>query len=249
MYKYLQITENLQEMMVMIKSLPAYTLVFDAKSNLVDMNQSAKQLLRINSVQEFNSKQDKMFLTHDYIKIIIRELKKGKTIRYARTVLKYADDSLAIVELCACMINGCRDLFLFQLFEMSLSTNSSLVPFIPDMSDDSNLETIVCYQPNRSQKSESAFVVHERNKTKERRSQRSIGCESTRLEKARYRKLTKIETVVCKLMSLNLSIPEIAIATNKTNIAVRVIIRRVEEKQKLNSKKELIENCGDMPVN
>ena len=248
MYKYLQITENLQEMMVMIKSLPAYTLVFDAKSNLVDMNQSAKQLLRINSIQEFNSKQDKMFLTHDYIKIIIRELKKGKTIRYARTVLKYADDSLAIVELCACMINGCRDLFLFQLFEISLSTNSTLVPFISDMSDDGNLE-IIAYQPNRSQNSESAFVVHEKSKTKERRSQRSIGCESTRLEKARYRKLTKIETVVCKLMSLNLSIPEIAIATNKTNIAVRVIIRRVEEKQKLNSKKELIENCGDMPVN
>jgi len=236
-------------MMIMVKSLPAHTLVFDTRSNLVDMNQSAKNLFKVDSVRDFNNKQDEVFLTPDYIKIIIRELKQGKMIRYARTILKYADDTLAIVELCACMINGYRDLFLFQLFEVSVSSSSGFVPFISDMSDNANLETTACHRLNRSQNSESAFVAPERSKIKERRSQRSIGCESTRLEKARYRKLTKIEIVVCKLMNLNFSIPDIAIATNKTNIAIRVIIRRLEEKQKLNSKTDSILDCKNVPVN
>jgi len=58
MYKYLSITENLQEMMVMLKSLPAYTLVFDKKGNLVDLNRPAQQLLKISNVQEFNAGQN-----------------------------------------------------------------------------------------------------------------------------------------------------------------------------------------------
>jgi len=66
-------------MMVMLKSLPAYTLVFDKRSNLVEMNQPAQQLFRIKNVQEFNDRKDELFPNRDYIKMIIWELKQGKT--------------------------------------------------------------------------------------------------------------------------------------------------------------------------
>jgi len=118
MYKYLPITSNLQEMMVMLKSLPACTLVFDKHSNLVDINQPALRLFKTDNIQVFNERLNEIFPTHEYIKTIIQELKHGKTVRYARTIIKNADKSLAAVELCACMINGGSDLFLFQLFEM-----------------------------------------------------------------------------------------------------------------------------------
>jgi len=63
----------------MLKSLPAYTLVFDKRSNLVEMNQPAQQLFRIKNVQEFNDRKDELFPNRDYIKMIIWELKQGKT--------------------------------------------------------------------------------------------------------------------------------------------------------------------------
>ena len=53
--------------------------------------------------------------------------------------------------------------------------------------------------------------------------------------KPKYRKLTDIEMIVSELLAFNLSVPQIASATNKKSMAIRSIIRRVVEKQKLNS--------------
>jgi len=71
---------------------------------------------------------------------------------------------------------------------------------------------------------------------KDSRIKRTVDSGSMQLTK--YRKLTKLEELVNKLVSLNMSVSEIATVTNKTNLSIRIIIRRVSEKQKLNFRKE-----------
>ena len=194
MYKYLSIAEKSQEMMVLLKSLPAYTLVFDKRSNLVEMNEPAQKLFRIKNVQEFNDRKSEIFPTQDYIKTIILELKKGKTVRYAKTQLRYADNNVAVVELCACMINGQRDLFLFQLFEISLSNNSDLGSFTSFM-DNSNSRKDVALT-NWVTNPKNALVAHRLNKQEERLGKRAIDTNSLELAKNKYRNLTKTEITV-----------------------------------------------------
>lgn len=235
MYKYLPISENLQEMMVMLKSLPAHTLVFDAKSNLVDLNQPALNLLRIDNLDEFNSRQNEIFPTQDYIKIIIRELKKGNTVRHAKTVLRYPDNTQVIVELCGCMVNGCRDLFLFQLFEITLSTNADLGSFISYNDNVSNPEAVIPQSVIWATNPQNAHISAQKRKPGERRSNRLAESCTIQLKSSKYRKLTKIEATIAKFAAINMSVSEIATITGKSNLSVRVIMRRVQEKQKLNA--------------
>lgn len=194
MYKYLSIAEKSQEMMVLLKSLPAYTLVFDKRSNLVEMNQPAQQLFRIKNVQEFNDRKSEIFPTQDYIKTIILELKKGKTVRYAKTQLRYSDNNVSVVELCACMINGQRDFFLFQLFEISLSNNSDLGSFTSFMDNSNSRKTVAL--TNWVTNPKNALVVHRSNKQEERLGKRAIDTNSLELAKNKYRNLTKTEIIV-----------------------------------------------------
>jgi len=237
MYKYLSIAENSQEMMVMLKSLPAYTLVFDKRSNLVEMNQPAQQLFRIKNVQEFNDRKCEIFPTQDYIKTIILELKKGKTVRYAKTQLRYTDNKVAVVELCACMINGQRDLFLFQLFEISLSNNSDLGSFTSFMHNSNSRKDAAL--TNWVTNPQNVLVAHRLNKQEERPDKRTINANSLELWKNKYRNLTKTEIIVCNLIALNMSVLQIARTTNKTTIYIRAAMRRITEKHTFNFQKEV----------
>jgi len=214
MYKYLPISENLQEMMVMLKSLPAHTLVFDAKSNLVDLNQPALKLLKIDNLDE---------------------LKKGNTVRHAKTVLRYPDNTQVIVELCGCMVNGCRDLFLFQLFEITLSTNADLGSFISYNDNVSNPEAVIPQSVIWATNPQNAHISAQKRKPGERRSNRLAESCTIQLKSSKYRKLTKIEATIAKFAAINMSVSEIATITGKSNLSVRVIMRRVQEKQKLNA--------------
>jgi hypothetical protein len=248
MYKYLSIAENLQEMMVMLKSLPAYTLVFDKRNNLVEINEPALKFLKLSNTQEYNSRKDEVFPTRDYIKTIIRELKQGKTVRYARTLLKRVDDSEAVVELCACMINGRKDFFLFQLFEISPSVGRNLGSFTSYTEMSGNQEGNSSQLPesvNWVTNSKNILVEYEKNKEKESRLKRLTESSSKEFGRTKYRKLTKLETLVSKLASLDMPISEIATITNKTNLAIRIIIRRVAEKQRLNIQKGVNQDSID----
>jgi len=51
--------------------------------------------------------------------------------------------------------------------------------------------------------------------------------------------------LVSKLASLDMPISEIATITNKTNLAIRIIIRRVAEKQRLNIQKGVNQDSLD----
>jgi len=223
-------------MMVMLTSLPAYTLVFDKRCNLVGLNKPALQLLKINNVEEFNERKDEVFPTHDYIKTIIYELKKGKTVRYAKTLLKYADDSqVAAVELCACMINGGPDLFLFQLFEISLSTNSGLGTF-SYYTESVNTDHAVSPVDDSPENAKRVCQLPTENEQKGCWTNKPlVKVRQSKLRTAKHRKLSELEMIVSELVALNLSVPQIASVTNKKDMAIRAILRRVVEKQRLNS--------------
>lgn len=237
MYKYLPIAENLQEMMVMLKSLPAHTLVFDTRGNLIDLNLSAMKLLKISNMDEFNEHQNEMFPTHDYIKTIIRELKRGNIVRNTKTVLRYPDNTQAIIELYACMINGSRNLFLFQIFEISLSTEAYLETFISYNNNDNNYEAI-SIPASRITNLQNGHIYPPKKELVERRSNLLAENHRMQLRSTKYRKLTKTESVIARFIAANMSVSQIATITGKTNLAVRVIMRRIQEKQKLNSQQE-----------
>jgi len=56
MYKYLPIVENVREMMVMLKSLPTCTIVFDSNSKIVNINKAALDFLKINLIDDYRVK-------------------------------------------------------------------------------------------------------------------------------------------------------------------------------------------------
>ena len=244
MYKYFSITESLEEMLVMLKSLPAYTLVFDRKGDLVEINEPALKFLKLKSVQAFNDKKDKILPTHDYIKTIICELKHGNTVRHAKTVLKYVDGSRTVVELCACMINGRQDLFIFQLFEIDSPADASLGSFMSYRMEDKNPVDDLPHTVKWVTNTENVLVSTKRKKQREkRRTKHQVENFSMRSEKTKYRKLTKLETLINDLRIRNLSISQIAAMTGKTTLSIRTMLRRIEEKQKLNfQNKEILES-------
>lgn len=231
MYKYLPIAENLNEMMVMLKSLPAYTLVFDLKCNLVDMNQPAMQLFRVNNVQEFNANRDDIFPTPDYIRMIICELKKGTVIRNAKTLLKFGYNSYSVIELCACMINGSKDLFLFQLFEISLSTTSDLGSFTSYNGNDSIQSFNVKLMDNSVTNAKDVFVLQKSTKTHERLNKRHLEDNPMLLERFKSRELTRLESTVSRLLTLNFSVDQISNLINIKSKSVQSIILRISEKK------------------
>jgi len=246
MYKYLPIAQNVQEMMVMLKSLPAYTLVFDYRSNLVDINEPAKHFFKVGTVLEFNERRDEVFTTPDYVKKIILELKRGKTVRNARTLLIRTDNSLSIVEICACMISGKPDFYLFQLFEISPITNTSLGSFTSYESDSDINKNDSAFDIDEATNVESTNLIEShKNLVDANKSRRSNGqinkriIFTNRIHQNKYRKLTKIEEEVFHLMELNLTIPQIASAINKNIVSIHVIMRRIHEKQKINKQREI----------
>ena len=244
MYKYFSITESLEDMRVMLKSLPPYTLVFDRKSDLVEINEPALKLLKLENVQAFNDKKDEIFPTHDYLKTIISELRHGNTVRHAKTVLKYVDGSHTVVELCACMINGRQDLYIFQLFEIDFPADVNLGSFMSYPMEDGNLAENLPHTVKWVTNAENVLVSTKKKKQREkRRIKHQVENFSMRSEKTKYRKLTKLETLINDLRIRNLSIPQIAAMTGKTALSIRTMLRRIEEKQKLNlQNKEILES-------
>lgn len=232
MYKYLPITGNLQEMMIMLKSLPAFSLIFDKKSNLIEINEPALKLLKLNSIEDFNNRKDEMFPKSDYVRTIIQELKRGKTVRYEKTQIKYADNSIGVIELCACMINGHQDLYLFQLFEIFPAVIWNLGSFTSSNATSQktieNIPTLVKSWATNSKES----LIWEENKEIKESEVSLIENGSIHVQKTKCRRLTKLETLVNELIVHDMSISEIANITNKTNLGIRIIMRRIEEKQK-----------------
>jgi len=121
MYKYLPITSNIHEMMVMMNSLPVCTTVFDKNAQLIEINQSALNFLEIKTIDDFKTKRLRILNDCNYLLTIIQELRTGKIIQNKNYLLKYPDSNFAMISFSACMLSEFSDLFLFQFFELPTS--------------------------------------------------------------------------------------------------------------------------------
>lgn len=197
MYKYLSIGKNLQEIMIMLKSLPACSFVLNKKMEQVDINQSALNLLKIDDINDFQDGGSDLFFDALLLKATVLEMKKGKTVKSAKTMLKCSDGDLVLAELCACMVNGVSDLFLFQFFEVPLlhtedlmRLNSNAIP--------TYIESIESQQRVLSKKSKN--ISHHISRLKESPKLESVvkgqsqwGKNSTELIRSKRRELSTLE--------------------------------------------------------
>ena len=115
MYKNLIISEGRKEVMVAFRSLPVSSIVMDSSCQLVDINHSAMDLLKVK----------KSSLTRDFNRIIadmtalpqiMGELLTGKDIYGQKTELKRTDGVQLQLTLNAVMLYGNPKIFLFQFF-------------------------------------------------------------------------------------------------------------------------------------
>ena len=232
----------------MLKSLPACSFVLNKKMELVDINQPALKLLKIDDINDFQYGGSDLFFDALLLKATVLEMKKGKTVKSVKTMLKCPDGDLILAELCACMVNGVSNLFLFQFFEVPLlhtedllRLNSNAIP--------TYIEPVESQQRALSKKSKnnshqiSRLIEHPELESVEN-GQSQWGKNATQLIRRKRRELSTLEMTVSNLVDLDLSLKEISNMTNKSVGCLRSIIRRIVEKQKLESRQEL---SGHLP--
>lgn len=108
-------------MLVAITSLPTCTIVFDAKSDLVDINLLASNFLQIKDREAYLNKTLKIDIDYVHLQYVIAKLMKGKlvvneTIRIGRT-----DGRNTNVKFSGSMLCGSKKIFLFQFHETAAS--------------------------------------------------------------------------------------------------------------------------------
>jgi len=246
MYKYLSIVDDVLEMMIMLKSLPACTLVFDINMKLVDVNQQALNKLKIECVDDFSNKGCAMFIDPGLFKHLMVDMKHGKMVRSGKMLLKCADGSLILAEFSACMINAKCDLFIFQFFEVSqLNTEDSI--FLRTNSFLANIYSTYCKQDILIKKPESDpnDAIEMKNIQDQKcleKEQNQLKENITQLRVKKQRGLSEIEIVVSNLLETGLSVKEISDRINKSISTVYTITRRLVERNIIESGMKLAEN-------
>ena len=115
MYKNLIISESRKEVMVAFRSLPVSSIVMDSNCQLVDINYSAMELLKLKNSN--NTKEiDSIISDMTALPQIMGELLTGKDIYGQKTELKRTDGVQLQLTLNAVMLYGNPKIFLFQFF-------------------------------------------------------------------------------------------------------------------------------------
>ena len=235
MYKYLPITFNVQELMVMMKSLPVCTTIFDKNGRLIDFNQPSKNFLNIKMLGDFRTKRLTVLNDYNYLVSIIHELKTGKIFKNKLYQVKYPDSNSVVVCFSACMLNGLSDIFLFQFFELSGSWDIHL-PRQKQVGSKALQGTTRIR--NRTQKLVMQKLFEEQT-LNQRIFQSYLDKDQIDLLSKRFPVLSYIELIVCGLIAQNMSTEEIALLTAKTIDLIYSIKYRIRKKLNLKSCKEL----------
>jgi DNA-binding CsgD family transcriptional regulator len=246
MYKYLSIVDDVLEMMIMLKSLPACTLVFDINMKLVDANQQALNKLKIQCIDDFSNKGCAMFIDPVLFKDLMLDMKRGKMVRSAKMLLKCADGSLILAEFSACMINAKCDLFIFQFFEVSqLNTEDSIFlrtnSFLADIYSTYCKQDILIKKPE-SDPNDTIEMMNVKDQKCVEKEQNQLKENITQLRVKKQRGLSEIEIVVSNLLETGLSVKEISDRINKSISTVYTITRRLVERNIIESGMKLAEN-------
>jgi len=230
MFKYLPITSTLQEMMIMVNSLPTCTIVLDRNCNVVEINQLALNFLNVNAKGDFKVKRTGVLNDVNYIKGILRGLATGKEIRDKSHFIHCVGGQSKVVNFSACMIAGATKMFIFQFYEVAIFPNLFLEL------QDSHTEQI----------SQSTRLI---NKYKSQRNVKMLfdkrGANTAyrcylqecaiQFFAKKYSGLTQDEVLICTLIAFNMPANEISVMLNKLNSNVRASISRIMAKFELKS--------------
>jgi len=237
MYKYLPITSNMQEMMIMLKSLPVCTTIFDKDARLIDINQSAKNYLKIKAIDDYRTKRLKVLNDCNYLLSIIHELKTGRIITNKIYQVKYPDSNLSVISFSACMLNGINDVFLFQFFDLTASWDE-----VKPKHKNTGLKAL--QKINMIQENKNKQEIHKLFgdlAMKQQMFQNYLNEDKIDMLSRKYPLLTYTELIVCGLIALRMSTHEIALLTGKSMNSIYVFKYRIFKKFDLNSCKELYE--------
>jgi DNA-binding CsgD family transcriptional regulator len=234
MFKYLSITTNLQEMMIMLKSLPTCTIVLDKKCKIVEINQSALVFLNVRSKDDYRVKRIGVLNDPTYMKKILNELIRGRVIRDKTHFVDCANGQFRVVNFSACMIEGLSKMFIFQFFELEIFP-SSYTEFQNTTSHQSvpNDQLLKKGKQYRNVKklfddSGQKIAYH-----------RYLSECTIQLFARKYSGLTHNEVIICTFLASNLSVDEISKITNKLASNVSGSIYRIIAKFQLESRQAL----------
>lgn len=233
MYKYLPISTQLQEMMVMLKSLPTNTVVVDKKGRVIDINQTALNFFKVKSIDDFSLKKWGALNNPLPIIKIVQQLKKGVLIQNKNFVLKAPDSTSINVIFSATMLNGAKEVFIFQFFEVFQFTE-----YDEDYLNDTAFRAIRNLRiMNRYKSSINSLLIE--GSTDKPEYHHSVDENMIQLISEKYPRLTPNQVMICALMASSMSIKDIAKATNKFVGTIDGAVRRIAAKLDLQSPLEL----------
>lgn len=228
MYKYFFIDENMSEMMVMLKSLPTCTIVLDRNAKLVDINQPALKFFTIRSIDDFRIKKWIVSNRNNLLHSFINELMKGATITNKLYRIQHPDYTYTNVNFSACMLDGLnKKLFIFQFFVLTTRDNRHL---------EYELNQGSMNKTNLTRNKERLFID---NEIMAEILNLYVDDAKIQLFKKRYPFLSNTEIIICGLISLNMTVTDIAKLTKRDPNNVHFILYRLFKTFKLNSRKKL----------
>jgi hypothetical protein len=247
MYKYLSIAPNLQEMMVMLGSLPACTIVFDQNEKIIEINQPALDFLQVKSLNDYRLKKWIVLNDTKYLKKIIHELKVGKIVKSRTSLIRCPDYHFINVNICACMLTGVKKVFVFQFFELRISLQEYL-----DKTNEINSENerqIKCGDDNinellANQETGSKLFHSFVNEDKAQLLFKYISF--------KYPYFTNNEILICILLALRKTTSEIAAVTKRKPSYISYMVYKILKVFNVRFRKDLsvklIDECSQMQV-
>jgi hypothetical protein len=246
MYKYLSIATNVQEMMVMVRSLPVCTIVLDRYARIVEMNQAALNFFKINSKNDY--KINKWIVLNDtkYLKHTIKELKTGKQVKDKIKLIRCPDFGFKNLNISASMLEGAKQVFIFQFIELSVSAqedSNRTSEFDFDniekitLSKDYGVRELLTYQ-----ELELAMVHPYINDDKAKLLSKYIS--------TKYPDLSISEICICILIALRMSTREIAVITKRKPSYISYIVyrllKRFDLRFRIDLSYKLINECFEL---
>lgn len=245
MYKYLSLTADIHEMMVMMNSLPTCTIVFDRFGKLVEINQPAMTFLGIKDIDDYRLKRWMVLNEPKFIKETIRTLATGIIVRDDLYIAKCPNKSSVILSFNACLLNGTKQAFLFQFFE--LSGTSSLF-----LKEQSTINLLSNYYLGVYTDNELNDEIHNHLSHKEKKRlfwpkvDDDLFQSIAKSISEKYPSFSNREIFICVLIALRINTNQIAMITHYKLSYIYAIIHRMLKRSNYKSRKQFNEDLIDI---
>jgi|GEM_PF-2374726 len=121
MYNFLTLLDDYHETINILKSLSTCCVVFNQKTNTIEINNSASELLKIKNLEDQSSQKLILELNPKFYRIM-EKLKNGKTFSDKKFEFRCADNSFVVVNLNASLFCNLNDVYIFQFSEIKPKT-------------------------------------------------------------------------------------------------------------------------------